>query len=92
MKIPPKVPIKEEPSVLSLPRRATSPREAILSPRELIPVEDAIGRTLAAVTVGCPPAVPIVVSGEIIDTGALSLFNYYGIDKVWVVKEQEKFL
>lgn len=78
--------IDTAPPPLALPERVMTPREAMLAPRELIDANDTLGRVLAAVTVGCPPAVPIVVSGEKIDTGAVSLFKYYGIDKVWVVK------
>ena len=42
---------------------------------------------LAAATVGCPPAVPIVVSGERIDADAAAQFAYYGIESCVVVKE-----
>ena len=45
-----------------------------------------LGRTLAAVTVACPPAVPILISGEVIDESAIELFNYYGINECTVVK------
>ena len=71
---------------IGIPTRALTPREAILSECETISVEQALGRTLAAVTVGCPPAVPIVVSGEIIDETAIKCFNYYGITECSVVK------
>ena len=70
----------------SLPLRAMSPREAIFSPSELIPLDDAEGRVLAAVSVGCPPAVPLVVSGEVIDSKAIEAMRYYGITKVSVIK------
>jgi arginine/lysine/ornithine decarboxylase len=36
--------------------------------------------------VGCPPAVPIVVSGEVIDKDIISCMKYYGIDKCNVIK------
>ena len=70
----------------ALPERAMSPREALLAMSETIPVEKALGRTLAAVTVGCPPAVPIIVSGEVIDEKAIEAFLYYGIKEFKVVK------
>lgn len=75
------------PPHMSLPVRAMSPREAVLSASERLPAEACVGRTLAAVTVGCPPAVPIVVSGEIIDETAVKCFKYYGIEQCNVVKE-----
>ena len=74
------------PPTISRPARAMAPREAILSECETVAVENALGRTLAAITVGCPPAVPIVVSGEIIDKAAIKCFDYYGITECSVVK------
>ena len=68
------------------PERVMTVREALLSPAEVLPVEECIGRIAAAATVGCPPAVPIVVSGEIIDEGAVECFRYYGIDTCAVVR------
>jgi arginine/lysine/ornithine decarboxylase len=50
-------------------------------------VSECVGRVLAAATVGCPPAVPIVVSGERIDESAVACFRYYGIKTCAVVKE-----
>ena len=60
-------------------QRICSPRQAMLSPMEELPAAQCLGRTLAAATLGCPPAVPIVVSGEQIDRHALECFHYYGI-------------
>ena len=68
------------------PGRAMAIREALLSPSEVLPVEECVGRVAAAATVGCPPAVPIVVSGEIIDEGAVECFRYYGIETCAVVR------
>ncbi len=64
-----------------------SVREAMLSPAEEICVENAIGRILASPSVACPPAVPILVCGEVIDRSALEAFRYYGIKTCTVVKE-----
>ncbi len=69
------------------PKRAMTIREAALSPSETLPVEACVGRILAAATVGCPPAVPIVASGEVIDEGCLECFAYYGIETCSVVKK-----
>lgn len=68
------------------PAQAMSPRQALFAPQEQIPVADAVGRICAAPTVSCPPAVPIVVSGEVIDESALVWLTHYGIDSVCVVK------
>jgi len=42
---------------------------------------------LAAASVGCPPAVPIVVCGERIDAEAAACFDYYGIKTCAVVAQ-----
>jgi arginine/lysine/ornithine decarboxylase len=67
--------------------RVSSVREAMMSPSETLPAKECIGRVLAVPTVGCPPAVPILVCGEKIDEHALKCFDYYGIDRCCVVKE-----
>ena len=81
-----KSPVLEQPPAFHPGRRICSPREAMLSPMEQIPVAESEGRILAAATVGCPPAVPIVVSGERIDAHAVSCFQYYGITHCSVMK------
>lgn len=65
--------------------RVLSIREAALSPCQSVPVEESLGRVLAAASVGCPPAVPIAVCGERIDESAIRCFRYYGIGTCTVV-------
>ena len=84
--LPKKEEITVAPPTLSLPERAMTPREAMMSSAEEISIDEANGRILSAVTVGCPPAVPIVVSGEIINNEAIEAFKYYGIDCCSVIK------
>jgi len=78
--------IADAPPKLSQPARVMSIREAMLSPAEIVPARESAGRILAAATVGCPPAVPIVVSGERIGTDAVECFGYFGIDSCVVIK------
>lgn len=66
---------------------ALSIREAMLARAERIPVDRALGRIAASPTVSCPPAVPILVSGERVDSSALDLLAYYGIEEIDVVCE-----
>lgn len=68
-------------------QRVLSPREAMLAPCETLPVEQCVGRILASPSVGCPPAVPIVICGERITPQALDAFSYYGISRCTVVCE-----
>ncbi len=69
------------------PEKAMSVREASMSPSEILPTEECEGRILSAVTVGCPPAVPIVVCGERITKEVLGCFKYYGITECSVTCE-----
>ena len=77
--------ICDTPPRISLPKRAMSVRDAILSPSEAVSVEKSLGRVLSVCTVSCPPAVPILMSGEIIDENCINAFRYYGIRDVKVV-------
>lgn len=65
---------------------AVSIREAFFSEHEVIPVEAAEGRICGSPMVSCPPAIPIVVSGEIITEQAIRMFKHYGIPTVEVLK------
>lgn len=69
-----------------LPEKVMSIREAVFSPSEYIPVDDALGRICAAPSVPCPPAVPVVASGERISGECINIFRNYGILRVNVVK------
>ena len=66
--------------------RVMSIRSAILSQHEIISVDNAVGRIAATPAVSCPPAIPIVISGERITENAVALFKRYGIEKIEVVK------
>lgn len=78
----------DTPPTLCVPEAAVSPREAMLMPSESVSVSGSLGRVLAAVTVGCPPAVPILVSGEVVDKDAIAAFEYYGIEHIRVLKRR----
>jgi len=84
--LPQAAPINSAPPKITAPKAQISPRDAVYSPSEVISVSCAEGRILSAVTVGCPPAVPIVVSGEIISADAVRSMDYYGTKFVSVVK------
>ena len=77
----------QTPPQMARPRQAMGIRAALLAPAEEVPVAAAAGRVCAAPTVGCHPAVPVVVSGEEISPDAAAVFRYYGIETVRVVRE-----
>ena len=62
-------------------------RQAVFAPQETQPAEQAVGRICAMPTVSCPPAIPIVVSGEVITPAAVKLMKRYGVEDVSVVRE-----
>ena len=80
-----------QPKPLQLPlargEQACSIRQAAFSFRETVAAADSLGRICGLPTVGCPPAIPIAVSGERIAPEALTLFEYYGISQVEVLVE-----
>lgn len=81
--------ISERPPIITEKQRILSVREAAFLPSEEVNAYEAVGKILASVTVGCPPAVPILVCGEKIDKNAIDAFLYYGIDTCVVVKNIE---
>ncbi len=85
--MPPMAESVKNPPAFPRPVRAMSIRDASLAMSEAVSVKDAVGRICAAVHVPCPPAVPIVISGEVIDSAVVAVMEYYGISDVLVVKE-----
>lgn len=80
-------PIIEKSPAITLPPKAIGIRQAYFSETQKVKAEKARGRILASASVGCPPAVPIVVSGEVITQEAVECFKYYGIDTCIVLSE-----
>lgn len=78
--------ICEKPPEFNLPEKSVSIRDAVFSESETVPASECNGRILACATVSCPPAVPIVVSGEIIDENAIECFRYYNVKECSVIK------
>ena len=70
----------------SLPKRAMSICEAMNADSELLPLGECLGRVVADIRVGCPPAVAPIVPGEIVDENISETLAYYGISELYVVK------
>ena len=62
-------------------------RNAVFAKCTEIPVEKAQGKICGTPTVSCPPAIPIVVSGEEITDEHIKLLKYYGKTHISVVNE-----
>ena len=66
-------------------RQVVSIREAVMGASETIPACESVGRICASPLVACPPAIPIVVSGEVITQDAVALLDHYGIGQIEVL-------
>ncbi|MEE1086048.1 MAG: aminotransferase class V-fold PLP-dependent enzyme [Schaedlerella sp.] len=79
--------VEKDGIVLMKCEQKMSVRNALFTEHEEVKIEDAEGRICASPTVSCPPAIPIAVSGEVIDKKTVELFRYYGTRTVYVIKE-----
>lgn len=68
------------------PRRVLTPRQALLAPSEMLPVEACLGRISASAAISCPPAIPLVVCGEEIDRQVMDCLRYYGAETCTVTQ------
>ena len=85
--VPRRAPIQSAPPPVPPSETVLSPKEALLLPSETLPLEKACGRILSDFSVSCPPAVPILISGERITEEAVRCFRYYGIECLSCVAE-----
>ena len=71
--------------IMERPVKKLSARQALLSPSKRVSTRNSTGCVLASANVSCPPAIPIIVCGEVISESALKLLDYYGITECEVV-------
>ena len=67
------------------PEKALSIHDAIMCEYQTLPIEECLGKICASPLVACPPAIPIVISGEIINESCIKLFKKYNIKEARVV-------
>lgn len=79
-------PIMYLPPKVVKPKTAMNIRQALMSTSQTIEIHNSLGKIASCLAVNCPPAVPIIVSGEIIDEKVISVLDYYGINTIEVVK------
>ena len=87
LSIPKRPPISASAPVYSPPKQAMTIREAAFANSETVTPAQSLGRIFAGTGIGCPPAVPIVVCGEVIDPAAVDRLLYYGVENIAVVTE-----
>ncbi len=66
-----------------------SVREAVFSKSTPLPIEQAEGKICGTPTVSCPPAIPIVVSGEEITKEHIEMLKKYGKKNINVVSDRK---
>ena len=71
---------------LCRPEPVLSPRAAAFSRKVTLPVDQAAGRILAAASVSCPPAVPLIMCGERISEELVPVLKAHGTEFVTVVE------
>ncbi len=81
-----KSPLPRKSFTISPPKRVMSVKEALMRETEEISIEMSVGRIFAKDNISCPPAIPILVCGEVISSEAVEMMKYYGIKKIIVVK------
>ena len=72
--------------MLALAAFPAAQADSVLKSRHGAFAAEALGRICGAPTVSCPPAIPVVVSGERIGPEAMELFAHYGVKTVDVLK------
>lgn len=68
------------------PEAVMSPRQALFSPFETIPVRESLGRVCAGYTVSCPPGIPLIMPGERICEKIINFLTSVGTTAINVVK------
>ncbi len=62
-----------------------TPRQALFSPCISVPIETSIGEICAMPAIFCPPAVPIIMCGEIITIQVYDMLKNYGFTNISIV-------
>lgn len=73
------------PFALPAPEIVVTVREALFAPREVLPIEDAVGRICVDPALSCPPAIPVVLPGERIRAAHLPLLRHYQKTRIAVM-------
>lgn len=79
-------PLAARPPVLRRTEACLTVRDALLSPKRRVGLEEAGGKILASLAASCPPAVSPAMPGERLGSNALEIYRYYGVDELWVAE------
>lgn len=74
---------------LPLPQKAMSAREAFFRPSEKVLIRDSIGKILSDTLLSCPPAIPLFMSGEVIDERIITHKEWTAYDTINVIADEQ---
>ncbi|MEG0692854.1 MAG: hypothetical protein RR444_07210, partial [Oscillospiraceae bacterium] len=81
-----KEPIVSDTARFELPQVMMSVRQATFASKELTPIDQVIGKVAGETKIKCPPGVPIIIAGEVIDVNVQKLLKRSSIFAINVVK------
>ena len=61
--------------------------EAMFKPQKIVPIENALDEVCAGLKCPCPPGVPLVMPGEVIDNTVVDALKIYGVKTVPVIEK-----
>ncbi len=67
--------------------KAINFNQTIFSLSKLVEVDKALNKVCASMVISCPPAIPIVLNGEIITKEMIDLLKKYNITHIKIIKE-----
>ena len=68
------------------PLAALTPRQALMAEKMTVPVRKSVGKIACAAVCPCPPAIPVVMPGEVITPAHVALLAAHGFLNITVVK------
>jgi len=68
------------------PKKALEIKDAMLAKRKTVKTSHSLGKILASTSISCPPAIPIAISGEIVDQDVILQLQKYGIDEIEIIE------
>ena len=68
--------------------RALTLNQAVYSLTETIDIDSALGKIYGEFNLPCPPAVPIIMPGEVISKNTIDIFKYYKVDKIKIINKR----
>lgn len=87
LNIPKKGQIEKEKFDFVLPQKAFSIRKAAFLESTYVSVDDSNGKICGYGDIICPPAIRVVIPGEVINKESIKIMKHYGIEKISVIKE-----